>query len=160
MKCIILFLVNYQALVVVCHRCQQSFLNTTLNITIRLVVASFFFLHFRPKIFKEKDVVVDLRIIIVEFNRRPCLLHPKFCTTQQETNKEILKEGQFIFYFYFFNIGSRTIFTKSNNITLEADSIGQALFFRFLRGFQRFCGKQNWHCGIDRTLSYSAKVFT
>ena len=31
---------------------------------------------------------------------------------------------------------------------------------RFLRGFKRFCGKQNWHCGIDRTLSSSAKVFT
>ena len=32
--------------------------------------------------------------------------------------------------------------------------------WEFLRGFKRFCGKQNWHCGIDRTMSYSAKVFT
>ena len=34
------------------------------------------------------------------------------------------------------------------------------LKIRFLRGFKRFCGKQNWHSGIDRTLRYSAKVFT
>ena len=26
--------------------------------------------------------------------------------------------------------------------------------------FRRFCGKQNWHWRINRTLSYSAKVFT
>ena len=31
---------------------------------------------------------------------------------------------------------------------------------RFLRGFKRFCGKQNWHCVIDRKLRYSAKVLT
>ena len=31
---------------------------------------------------------------------------------------------------------------------------------KFLRGFKRFCSKQNWHCGIDWTLSYSSKVFT
>ena len=41
--------------------------------------------------------------------------------------------------------------------TWPIQSASKMILFDFLR---QLCGQQKWHCGIDQTLSYSAKVFT
>ena len=47
----------------------------------------------------------------------------------------------------------------SNQSITEADTNFSKMSpkMRFLRGFKRFCGKQNWHSGFNQTLSYSVK---
>ena len=64
-------------------------------------------------------------------------------------------------YWWSIILADTDFFQQSESVSatdFEADQIGQALFIRFLRGFKRFCGKQNWHCGICRSARWRHQV--